>query len=39
MLSRVTVAICVSMAVVGDGRRLSFEGTESLAISGILYFS
>ena len=39
MLSRITVAICGSMAGVGDERRLSSGGTGFLAISGITYFS
>ena len=35
MLPRITVAICVSMAEVGDTGRLLSEGTGFLAISGI----
>ena len=37
MLSRITVAICESMAGVGSKRRLLSGGTEFLAISGIIY--
>ena len=35
--SRITVAICVSMAGVGGNRRLLSEGTGFLAISDILF--
>ena len=37
MLSRITVAICESMAGVGGKRRLSSGGTGFLAISGIIF--
>ena len=39
MLSRITVAICESMAGVGDERRLLSGGTGFLAISGITSLS
>ena len=37
MLSRITVAICESMAGVGGKRRLLSGGTGFLAISGIIF--
>ena len=37
MPSRITVAICVSMAGVGGKSRLFSGGTEFLVISGIIY--
>lgn len=39
MLSRITVAMCESMAGVGDERRLLSGGDGFLAISGIIPFS
>lgn len=39
MLFRNTVAVCVPMTGVGDTGKPSSEGTEFLAISGILVFA